>query len=500
MAFIKKKTKQRCKTILSIFLTLTLIMSVVTFSVSAAEAAALSVQLKTDKEEYTADEDIALTLEIRNSSTGRLVDIAYDITAPDGYELKSGSVSGGETELLAGGTLKFDSVYSAVKATPDEPDNPETGGSINPVIPLITAAVCVAALFMLHRKKAKNLIALILCITLSASALPLDVAADEIGKATADIADVTVTKDITAGGAKKTFTARVTAGKTADSVTVTYDTLGGNEIDSLTLAAGETIGRLPEAIKKNAVNNGWYLDKQCSTQFYEDEPVNRDITLYAGYDEDKIKQETPEYNEITISDAPEDFSFSLISSQSITDGNLQDVISIENQFGEMPLLKVENTGSGVYTVKPVINWTEGGAYVLSLIDNGVRFDGINSDIMPDEKIRTITLFIYREETNNVKLKDGIVTIPSGRITEDADSEHIRIKKEEFETLGIENGTVIFSDNAQDSEKSRYMNVISYELVGDEYEILVESSDVDDIYDELDIYFSEKYVDNEVLAE
>lgn len=120
MAFIKKKTKQRCKTILSIFLTLTLIMSVVTFSVSAAEAAALSVQLKTDKEEYTADEDIALTLEIRNSSTGRLVDIAYDITAPDGYELKSGSVSGGETELLAGGTLKFDSVYSAETKGPDD--------------------------------------------------------------------------------------------------------------------------------------------------------------------------------------------------------------------------------------------------------------------------------------------------------------------------------------------------------------------------------------------
>lgn len=250
MAFMKKKTKQRCKTILSIFLTLTLIMSVVTFSVSAAEAAALSVQLKTDKEEYTADEDIALTLEIRNSSTGRLVDIAYDITAPDGYELKSGSVSGGETELLAGGTLKFDSVYSAVKATPDEPDNPETGGSINPVIPLITAAVCVAALFMLHRKKAKNLIALILCITLSASALPLDVAADEIGKATADIADVTVTKDITAGGAKKTFTARVTAGKTADSVTVTYDTLGGNEIDSVTLAARGNYRQAPRSDKE----------------------------------------------------------------------------------------------------------------------------------------------------------------------------------------------------------------------------------------------------------
>lgn len=393
MAFMKKKTKQRCKTILSLFFALTLIMSAVTFAVSAAEAAALSVQLKTDKEEYTADEDIALTLEIKNSSTGRLVDIAYDITAPDGYELKSGSASGGETELLAGGTLKFDSVYSAVKTTPD---NPVTDGRINPTVPLISAIICAAALFALNRKKAKKMLASLLCVSLLLTALPLDVAAEEIGKAAADTADVTVTKDITAGGAKKTFTARVTAGKTADTVTVTYDTLGGNKIDSVTLAAGETIGRL-RSDKENAVNNGWYLDKQCLTPFYEDEPVNRDITLYAGYDEDKIKQETPEYNEITISDAPEDFSFSLISSQSITDGNLQDVISIESQFGEMPQFEVENTGSGVYTVKPVINWTEGGAYVLSLIDNGVRFDGINSDIMPDEQIRTITLFIYRKK-------------------------------------------------------------------------------------------------------
>ena len=65
MAFMKKKTKQRCKTILSLFFALTLIMSAVTFAVSAAEAAALSVQLKTDKEEYTADEDIALKTAVR---------------------------------------------------------------------------------------------------------------------------------------------------------------------------------------------------------------------------------------------------------------------------------------------------------------------------------------------------------------------------------------------------------------------------------------------------
>lgn len=488
--------KHRFKTVLSVMLTLLLILSSVTFAVSAAKATAVDVRLTTDKEKYSADEDIALTLGIKNTGTDRLTDIAYDITAPDGYELKSGSNSGGETELLAGGTLEYNSVYSAIAATPD---NPETSGSINPTIPLITAAVCIAALFMIHRKKAKNLIALILCVTLSASALPLDVAAEEIGKNSSHSADVTVTKDITAGGVKKTFTARVTAGKTGGNVTVTYDTLGGNKIDSLTLAAGETVGRLPEAIKENSVNNGWYLDRECTQLFYEDEPVNHDITLYAGYDADGIKPETPDYNEITVSDAPEDFSFSLVSQVNITSENLQDIISIESEYGGLPRFEVENTASGVYTVRPVISWTAGGAYVLSLIDNDVHFDGINSEVLPDEQIKTITLFIYREETNNVKLKNGIVTIPQSRVRQE-DDEHILISRNEFESLGIESGTVIFIDNAQDSEQSRYVNVVSYELVDDEYKLLVTGSDVEDIYDELDIYFKEQFVDNDVLAE
>lgn len=493
--------KHRCKTVLSVMLSLMLILSAVTFAVSAAEATALNVQLTADKEEYAGDEDITLTLGIKNTGAERLVNITYDITVPDGYELKSGSMSGGEDELFAGGKLEYTGVYSAIKATPDDPkpDNPVTDGSINPTIPLITALVCIAALFMLHRKKAKNLIALILCVTLSASALPLDVAAEEIDKNISHSADVTVTKDITADGVKKTFSARVTAGKSEENVTVTYDTLGGNEIDSLTLTAGETIGRLPEAIKKASVNNGWYLDKECTKPFYEDEPVNYDITLYAGYDEDGIKPETPEYNEITVSDAPEDFSFSLVSPISITNDNLQDIISIESEYGDLPRLEVENTASGVYAVKPVNGWTAGGAYVLSLIDNDVHFDGINSEILPDDRIKTITLFIYREETNNVKLKNGIVTIPYSRVKQD-DDEHILISRNEFESLGIDNGTVIFIDNAQDSEQSRYVNVVSYEPVGDEYRILITGSDVEDIYDELDIYFKEKFVDNDILAE
>lgn len=47
------------------------------------------------------------------------------------------------------------------------------------------------------------MLASLLCVSLLLTALPLDVAAEEIGKAAADTADVTVAKDITAGGAKR---------------------------------------------------------------------------------------------------------------------------------------------------------------------------------------------------------------------------------------------------------------------------------------------------------
>lgn len=63
---MKKLKKHRYKAVLSVFLTVLLIISAVTFAVSAAEAAALSVQLTTDKDEYAADEDIAVALNIAN--------------------------------------------------------------------------------------------------------------------------------------------------------------------------------------------------------------------------------------------------------------------------------------------------------------------------------------------------------------------------------------------------------------------------------------------------
>lgn len=158
--------KHRYKTILSVFFALLLILSTVSLAVYAAEASALSAELITDKEEYAESEDISVTLRIKNTGENKLSDIAYSLTAPDGYRLKSGSLKGTEDELRAGGTLSYDNVFSAVVAVPEEPGNsdkpasPDTGVTVNPVIPLITAVVCAVALLILNKKKAKNLMGL----------------------------------------------------------------------------------------------------------------------------------------------------------------------------------------------------------------------------------------------------------------------------------------------------------------------------------------------------
>lgn len=191
---VENMKKHRCKTILSVFLALMLIVSTVSFAVCAAEASALSAELITDREEYTESGDISVTLRIKNTGENKLSNIAYSLTSPDGYKLKNGSLTGTEYELKAGGILSYDNVFSAVTdnndkpddpAKPDKPDDPakpgepvtpgntdkpdepgntdkpaspDTGVTVNPVIPLITAVICVVALLILKEKNGSALI------------------------------------------------------------------------------------------------------------------------------------------------------------------------------------------------------------------------------------------------------------------------------------------------------------------------------------------------------
>ncbi|MDE6661287.1 MAG: InlB B-repeat-containing protein [Anaeroplasmataceae bacterium] len=66
--------------------------------------------------------------------------------------------------------------------------------------------------------------------------------------------------------------------------TVTFDSQGGTSIASVSLTKGSKLDKLQEPTKEGYVFKGWYVDKEYTTLWNIDDIVERDITLYAKWD------------------------------------------------------------------------------------------------------------------------------------------------------------------------------------------------------------------------
>lgn len=65
--------------------------------------------------------------------------------------------------------------------------------------------------------------------------------------------------------------------------TVTYDTLGGTQVESVRVMHGETLS--PETpTREGYIFGGWYLDRECRYAWnIETDPVTDSMTLYAKW-------------------------------------------------------------------------------------------------------------------------------------------------------------------------------------------------------------------------
>ena len=82
--------------------------------------------------------------------------------------------------------------------------------------------------------------------------------------------------------------------------TVTFDTDGGTEIAAQSVQAGDTAYRPADPAKDGYTFAGWYTDKEYSTEFIFSEPVNKAMTVYAKWEEEKAAEPEP-----VITDEPE---------------------------------------------------------------------------------------------------------------------------------------------------------------------------------------------------
>jgi len=111
----------------------------------------------------------------------------------------------------------------------------------------------------------------------------------------------TVDNTWTDTSAADTYTAPVTPAPvhrpvtpTVTYYTVTFDTDGGTEIAAQSVQAGDTAYRPADPTKEDYVFAGWYTDKEYGTEFLFSEPVNKAMTVYAKWEEEKAIEPEPE--------------------------------------------------------------------------------------------------------------------------------------------------------------------------------------------------------------
>lgn len=65
--------------------------------------------------------------------------------------------------------------------------------------------------------------------------------------------------------------------------TISFNTNGGNEIESLTVTAGKVVSKPKDPVKINATFDGWYTDANCTEKFNFSSHVTSNLTLYAKW-------------------------------------------------------------------------------------------------------------------------------------------------------------------------------------------------------------------------
>lgn len=69
----------------------------------------------------------------------------------------------------------------------------------------------------------------------------------------------------------------------SESVIVSFETNGGNEIAEQKVAKGGLLANVPVPVKTGSAFDGWYTNKELTTEFNANTPIENDIKLYAKW-------------------------------------------------------------------------------------------------------------------------------------------------------------------------------------------------------------------------
>ncbi len=155
-------------------------------------------------------------------------------------------------------------------------------------------------------------------------------------------------------------------------ITLSFDTMGGDPIDSVKLKAATAlkIRDLPIAYKSGHIFSEWFLDPELKEPFTgSDGVISSNTTLYAGYTEQTVKEISwKDTSETSLLDQPADKTLLIApNGGTLTDENLSVYMKVTNHFEAIddPAFSVEKSGDN-YILSAVGGWPESGMYTLEL--------------------------------------------------------------------------------------------------------------------------------------
>ena len=511
--FRKMKTRKRLAALITL-ITLFAFSGVMTVVTAAQEASLVSATLATDKESYDEGENVNIALTVKNGNIYGIDKVKSEIGLPDGLTLKKGELIDGEYTLAAGESRSNEITAYIEKASkpgdttdPVNPGNPETDGSLCPLwmtLSILSGGTLVA--LGIKKKHGKKILSLFLCAVISLTALPTDVFADEVIMPSAS-GSVTASKDITVNGAKKTITAEVTYNENMpaeEEVTVTFDAGDGTPVAPITLKKGETISRLPESFGAGKAFMGWFTDTAFTTEFFTNTPVNEDMTLYASFAESADDFQSGVRTTYYVEDCAEYQPITLICDKEITADNVWEYITLFAYTGDTPEnYAVTSNEKDEYTLVPKTAYTAGCMYRMTA-GEGVTFKGL------DDTVNEYTFKIFKEESNIVEVKDNIKYLDKTKLTATENINEYMLSAEYFEENALAVDDVICIDNGTKNftEDCLFVKITATAKDGDVYYIQTADCEAQDVYDNVDVYFTEpaknkfleEQIDTEAIAE
>ena len=172
-----KKIKKLMPVLLSFVFVVSTFMTITVFA-AEAEQNGLVATLTFDKPEYAANEDVNVTLTVKNNNSYAVKDIQTEITLPDGVTLKDGSLTQEAFELNSteSKTCELIKIVKATEPTTDTTsqqtgDNSHTGFFVGLMILSGGALLFIG----IKQKKlhAKGTMSLILCFAMAGAMLPM---------------------------------------------------------------------------------------------------------------------------------------------------------------------------------------------------------------------------------------------------------------------------------------------------------------------------------------